>query len=327
MYVEHGSRLPSWCSFILGGVLTYLLVYIGIARPASVELSLVRRQMSTLEQSVWEIAGYQGTASEGSELISVLAEQRTQLEEAKNTLSAIRQLNRQIAEEARQVSVANSALTELAELKQSLIEQSENALLAADVVATSEMVCQRLAAVADTSHQALQVGDDLLALHDGILNQAEYAQQAEDTLSRLIGIRESIDRQTPQLDQAHQSVDALVSLKDKVLMESCDLAEAIETLELTSDLSKQFHDAALSFGRMRNWMIEIVASESLLERAQTTFEALTGSSSLHDLAPGQLRAIAAAITRKGGKLQVASKPATVSDTQEVFEDIDAVLTD
>jgi hypothetical protein len=314
--------------FVLGGIITYLLVYVGIARPASMELSLIRRQMSTLEQSVWEIAGHEGTAVEGAELISVLAEQRTQLSAAKETLAAIRELNLQIAQEAQQVSVAHSALSELANLKELVIESSEDALAAADVVATSEMVCDRLAAAATKTQQALQAGDELLALSDGIINQSDNVEDARVALEGLIGIRELIDRQAPELQQTKQHVEAFVSLKDTILTESIDLADAIETVELTSDLSKQFNEAVQSFEQMRNWMIEIVASESLLDRAQTTFQALTGVSNLHNLAPVELRAIAKAMTQTG-ELHVARKPEQGTETPfaspDVFEEIDAIL--
>ncbi len=268
---EHEARLPAWCSFVLGGIITYLLVYVGIARPASMELSLMRRQLTTLEQSVWEVAGHQGTASEGAELISVLAGQRTQLAAAKETLAAMRDLNLQIAREAKQVSVATSALSELVELKELVIANSEDALAAADVVATSEMVCNRLAAVADRTQAALLAGDDLIALSDGIINQGHDVRQARVALEQLIDIRELIDHQAPELEQTMLNMESFVALKDTILTDSIDLADAIETLELTTDLSNQFEEAVQAFEQMRNWMIEIVASESLLERAQTTF--------------------------------------------------------
>lgn len=290
----------------------------------------MRRQMSTLEQSVWEIAGHEGTALEGNELISVLADQRPQLAAAKETLAAIRELNLQIAAEAEQVSVAHSALSELAELKELVIANSEDALAAADVVATSEMVCDRLAAAATKTQLALQAGDDLLALSDGIINQSEGVQNAKLALEELIDIRQLIDLQAPELQMTKDRVEDFVTLKDTILTESIDLADAIETVELTSDLSKQFNEAVQSFEQMRNWMIEIVASESLLDRAQSTFQALTGAGNLHNLAPVQLRAIAKAMTQSGD-LHVATKPEAVGDSSftspDVFEDIDSVLAD
>jgi hypothetical protein len=312
---------------VLGGIITYLLVYIGIARPASIELSMMRRQMSTLEQSVWEIAGHEGTAADGSELISILADQRTQLSAAKETLAAMQDLNREIAAEARQVVAANSALSELVELKELVISNSEGALAAADVIATSEMVCDRLAAAAGTTQKALAAGDDLLALSDGIINQSDDVHAAKAALGKMIDIRKMIDEQAPELAETQRNVDNFVALKNSILTESIDLADAIETLELSTDLTKQFNEAVQSFAQMRNWMIEIVASESLLDRAQLTFDALTEFSSLHNMAPMQLRAIAKAITNSGD-IHVASKPDFAdapSARSDSFEDIDAVL--
>ncbi len=70
---EANWELPSWCLFVLGGVFTLLIVYVGVARPAARDMALMKRQLSTLEQSIWEVAGKSDTAKDANQLLALLS--------------------------------------------------------------------------------------------------------------------------------------------------------------------------------------------------------------------------------------------------------------
>ena len=277
------AGLPTWCAFALGGIITFLFVYIGIARPAAREMSLMRRQMSTLEQSVWEVAGQKETAASTNELLGLLNEQREQAIAAKQSLVEMRQLHAEIIAESQEIQNAMVAASQLGSLKDVLLANSERADKAAEVLSVSEDLYHRLATGADSTEKAVQASEDLFSLRSDLIDSGSEVAAAQDNL------------------------DELIALKDSVVSQTGNLADAIETLELTTELGVRFHEAALSFDSIRHWMVEIVAMEPMLQRCRKTLEPLTELSSLNRMNPSQLREIARAMT-SGYQAQVASKP-------------------
>lgn len=289
------AGLPTWCAFALGGIITFLFVYIGIARPAAREMSLMRRQMSTLEQSVWEVAGQKETAASTNELLGLLNEQREQAISAKRALVEMRQLNADIIAESKEIQNAMVAASQLGSLKDVLLANSERADKAAKVLTVSEDLYHRLATGSEKTDKAVEASEDLFALQSELISKGSQVAAAQDNL------------------------DELIALKDSVVSQTGNLADAIETLELTTELGVRFHEASLSFDQIRHWMVEVVAMEPMLQRCQKTLEPLTQLTSLDRMAPSQLRDVARAMVG-GYKAQVASKPRTeVSVTDNDFD--------
>jgi len=277
------AGLPTWCAFALGGIITFLFVYIGIARPAAREMSLMRRQMSTLEQSVWEVAGQKKTAASTNDLLALMNSQREQAIAAKQSLVEIRQLHSDIIEQSQEIQNAMVAASQLGSLKDMLLANSERADKAAEVLSVSEDLYHRLATASDATDLAVKASEDLFALRTDLIDNGSEVEVAQDNLNELI------------------------ALKDTVVSETSNLADAIETLELTNELGVRFHEAALSFQNIRHWMVEVVAMEPMLQRCQKTLEPLTQLTSLDRMAPSQLREVARAMAR-GYKAQIASVP-------------------
>ena len=294
------AGLPTWCAFALGGIITFLFVYIGIARPAAREMSLMRRQMSTLEQSVWEVAGQKETAASTNELLGLLNEQREQAIAAKRALVEMRQLHSDIISESKEIQNAMVAASQLGSLKDMLLANSEEADKAAEVLTVSEDLYHRLATGSDTTDKAVQASENLFALRSGLIDHGSEVAAAQDNL------------------------DELIALKDSVVSQTGSLADAIETLELTTELGVRFHEAALSFDQIRHWMVEIVAMEPMLQRCQKTLEPLTQLTSLDRMAPTQLRQVARAMVG-GYKAQVATKPVESKMEDAVDSEFDFTL--
>lgn len=277
------AGLPTWCAFALGGIITFLFVYIGIARPAAREMSLMRRQMSTLEQSVWEVAGQKETAASTNQLLGLLNEQRDQAIAAKRSLIEMRNLHSEIIAQSTEIQNAMAAASQLGSLKDVLLANSERADKAAEVLSVSEDLYHRLATGADSTDQAVQASEDLFALRTSLIDDGSEVAEAQDNL------------------------EELVALKDTVVNQTGNLADAIETLELTTELGVRFHEAALSFNSIRHWMVEIVAMEPMLQRCRKTLEPLTELSSLDRMSPNRLREVARAMT-SGAGTHIATKP-------------------
>ena len=75
-----------------------------------------------------------------------------------------------------------TAIAELAALKDTLLANSERTEAAVDVMATSELICQRLASAADSTYEALEAGNNLLALREELVERASDVTTANTAL-------------------------------------------------------------------------------------------------------------------------------------------------
>ncbi len=291
--------MPTWCAFALGGIVTFLLVYVGIGRPAAHELAQMRRQMGTLEQSVWEVAGQAKTTRSTNDLLSLLREQKAQAVAAREALGEIKQLHAQLLAESGRVEQAMVAVSQLGAIKDMLLSNADRADQAAAVLAVSEDLQHRLANAADSTELALLASRDLLDLQADLLAGTGQSATAHATLDQLINIRSRLDIESLEVAQAQDQVTELISLKDKVVSQTKDLKGAIETLELTNELGLRFHEAALSFEHIRHWMIEVAALEPMLQRAKATLDPLLEMGNLQRLSPEALRNVARQICQQG----------------------------
>ncbi len=312
--------LPTWCAFALGGIVTFLFVYVGIGRPAAHELAQLRRQMGTLEQSVWEVAGQEKAARSTNDLLSQLREQKAQAAAAREALAEIKQLHAQLLAESNRVEQAMVAVSQLGAIKDMLLSNADRADQAAAVLAVSEDLQHRLANAADSTELALEASHDLLDLQADLLAGSQQSATAHATLDQLIEIRARLDLESLEVAEAQDQVTELISLKDKVVSQTKDLKGAIETLELTNELGLRFHEAALSFEQIRHWMIEVTALEPMLQRAKATLDPLLEMGNLERLSPDALRSLARQLCQQGPTM-LARKPA--SPAPPVANDVDA----
>jgi hypothetical protein len=324
-YDEVPTSLPAWSAFVLGGIITFLLVYVGVARPLARELSSLRSQVSALTNSVDEVTSNAETAGEAASVLSSLAQQENALDGARSSIAQMQELQRQLLAEARQTQDAMSAVAALGALKDTLLANADRAEEAASVMSTSELICQRLAESAESTYDALEAGNNLLSLREELVARGRKAESASLVLDSLIEIQDTLDRENDGFQVARDRIADLLNLKDAIVDQTDDLADAISTLQATSDLSAQFNQAISAFEQIRRWMIEVVATQPLLERARFALEPITELGNLRHVGPERLREIAKSVTEQYQRTRVASKPTELDAIEVPFGDIDTLL--
>ena len=320
------AQLPTWCAFALGGIVTFLFVYIGIARPAAREMALMRRQLSTLEQSVWEVAGQKDIADETTSLLMALNEQKSHAVHAKEALAEMRELQQQLVVESDRVHNAMAAVSQLGALKDMLLANSDRADQAAEVLSVSEDLYHRLANAAETTAIARQTGSELLALREDLAGRSQEVEEARESLDQLIDMNRELNQNAGDANEAKEKASDLIALQDSIINQTGTLADAIETLELTNELGMRFHDAATSFESIRHWMVEIVAMEPILQQARQTIEPLIDFGNLRRMAPDQLRELARNFARGMDTQQIAIQPATEGNSSLSTAALDGSVT-
>ncbi len=309
-----GFQTPSiwrgWFSFAAGGLATFLLIYVGIARPAAEELTLLRDQIRSLEKSVAMVAGQRDGVDETNHLLSQLSQQQAQAIAARKTLVDFRELTNGLLVESSRFQEATRAISQLGAIKDSLLANSNDLDKAADAVAASEALQARLTDSAEANELALRASLDLLAIRGELLNDTGLNDKARVALRNLVQLRESLDNEGSQVDVARERVGGLIALKDSVISQTNDLSESIETLELTNELGQRFRVAANSFKEIRDWMIDMVAMEPTFAQIRRILDPLTELVNLNRMDPKQIRDFTRAFVQQSQD-RVASKSRNV----------------
>jgi hypothetical protein len=202
--------------------------------------------------------------------------------------------------EGYEVDTARQTLSNLGELKDELARADEQTEKATAAMSRITSLQTSLAAASDSSLAAQLVGDRLLMLQQDLACQQDQLEPAEQAADRLVSLRTRLASEGDQIAYAQQQVDGLLVLKDTVVGQTRDLADAIETLEVTADLHEQFHETVRNFEQMRSWMVELVMLQPTLQRAMVALEPLTELGNLRRVSDDRLREIGRAMRQKEG---------------------------
>ncbi|MEX2121718.1 MAG: hypothetical protein WD847_19190 [Pirellulales bacterium] len=216
---------------------------------------------------------------------------------ARETIDSMIHLSQHAQAQASDVQDARQSLESLVELKDRALSQSGQLEAAGEVVAEWSLLAERLAARAGQTEEARRASDDLLALEEGILcgSDVPSRQKASEALDELVTMRSRLQDQSSDVGSAQARLDGLLSLKDQVIGQTGDLVEAIEALETSADVQRQFVAASQSFDAMRRWMAEIVLLEPTFQRLIDSLKPLGELANLRRLSPAELRHAARAI--------------------------------
>lgn len=317
------SMRKGWYSFAFGGIATFLLIYVGIARPAAQELALLRDQIRSLEKSVAMVAGQRDGVDETNHLLSQLSQQHSQANAARKTLIDLREMTTSLVAETSRIQEATRAIHQFAAIKDLLLANSEGLTKAADAVAANEALQERLTNSAAANELAINASLDLLAIRGELLQDADRSNQAMATLKNLVQIRELLDDERAVVDIAQERVHGLIALKDSVIAQTNNLSESIETLELTNELSDRFRVAANSFKEIRDWMIEMVAMEPTFAQVRRLLEPIADLVNLNRMDPKQIRDFTRAFVQQSQD-RLASKSSNVVSLRPTSEEASAM---
>jgi len=226
-FTESPNRF-GWFYFLVGAVVTFLLIYLGLARPAARELALIRRQVSALEQSIWEVAGHQDTAKETTTLLCALIDQRQSVTEARRALAEMQQLQSQL------IATKESA-TEALDVMRLLADQDEMATHARKSLAEINQLHTELADARPIAQQSAK-------LVQAVAEQRRWTDKAGQSLARLNGFQTELMSMTQGLSTAMSAA-----------RDSRDCVTRCWKMPTRPRRRRSRSDSGVSF--MRNWQI------------------------------------------------------------------------
>ena len=288
---EADSRLPSWCAFLLGSVVAFFLVFVGVARPLMQEMGTIRRQLQLVQQNVMELTAYGEGVKGSNHLLAMLKEQEVLTRDAANVLDALQALKARLDIEAADISVVEQRLDELVDLKNAVADAGERVSQATNVLTAAEILHQRLANAQETIPAAVETGTQLIALSEKMAAEQTSIIDAQDSLRAMLQLQGDLTDKNAQVGNAMMQLNGLIQLKDALISQAPSLVDAIEALELAKDVQLQFETAAKAFAQIRLWMLDVIASESSLRQAQQALAPLSELTDLRRMNVTELRAM------------------------------------
>ncbi len=201
-------------------------------------------------------------------LIKVRDAARIELTDIDDAFQSVRQLGdlkRQAVAQAEGVAVAREQLTKFADLKNDLTSEAGNIEVAQEVASNLVTLKNGLA-----TEDAIKHANDLLKLRDTLVVNG-------------------------QSDKAADNLEQLISMQSRLIGQTKDVASAMQTLEVLTDLSDELRTQVDGLNQMRKSLMEIVLLEATVNRVARVIEPLTQIGNLRRLTDDELREAARAV--------------------------------
>lgn len=243
-------------------------------------------QLISIKNQVLKQSDTNATAQANlDQLIALQDRVSTNSEETQRAFVAVNGLIRLRDTAKVEIESVDSAITsvrQLGELKREVIEKGDSVTTARDQLSDLVALKNDLYEEASNISDARRVADDLIALKNDMSSTAAI-QQAD----RLINLRNTLS--SVDSSSAKSNLDDLVGLQDKLNSQTKQVSEAVQTLELLTDLGDQLKEQVDATGSMRKSLMEIVLLESTVNRVARVLEPLTQLGNLRRLSDDELR--------------------------------------
>lgn len=334
---ETRTQGPSknWYVFLFAVTITLFTVYWGFVRPASRQLTKMRRYVTSLETSIAELNNQRVGAEATMALLEQLIQQGQLTDEATGALAVVQEFHHRVIHEASQLDSAEQALEHLADLRtevarqSSLIDATQHALaslkeLNEDVCRVSseteeaKLAVEKLAVVRDGLIESMEQLDDVQPLissidvfHSRIAATRDRADSAQDALDGLINLGDQIEAQAASIIKAETTLDAMVGLQQKVLANTEPMATAIETLELATDVQLELRRAGDTFHGVKQMLTEMSLMQPQLDQAVQSLQPLRQLTDLRRLGIEDLRRVASVVRERYLAATIDLKPTQI----------------
>jgi hypothetical protein len=182
--------------------------------------------------------------------------------------------------------VQNAVLAEAA-------KADEATRLAKDLGVLKETVLKS----ADEVYVARDVAERLNSLRDDLILAAKPAETATalQVAGALFGLRDTLGGDSAKVETARKNLDVLMTMQGDLAKQTEAVIDAVQSLELLSDLRKDITDHIRTMEGVRRDLIEIALMESAVSRAVKVIEPLAKLGDLRRLSEGEVRAAARTI--------------------------------
>ncbi len=236
------------------------------------------------------------------------------------------ELHQQVRDAAKDSEVAAVEVQKLGDLRTKVLENSagvEDAQRgAAELIALKDTVrkADDVAAVQESANQ-------LLALRDSLRSSDDSTEQSQAHAKELLTLRDDLAANVEDTQIAHRHWASVRKLEADMKLAGRDIANAIETLELLTDLGTELRGQTQLLAGLRQMLTEVAMLETTIGRAMRVLEPLAQLKNLTRLNEAEVRAAARAILEQRNSkvsrhedLQPAPPSAKLPHEEHLFSD-------
>ena len=283
---------------------------------------LQKRVVSQREQSTDAEQVFAGIVKLHESLIS----QKPVQQEAVTSVNRMVELHLQLRDVAKESDVAAVEVQKLGDLRTKVLENAAGVEAAqrsaAELIALKDSVrkADDVAAVQENANQ-------LLALRDSLRSSDDSTEQSQAHAKELLTLRDDLAANVEDTQIAHRHWASVRKLEADMKMAGGDIANAIETLELLTDLGTELRGQTQLLAGMRQTLTEFAMLETTIGRAMRVLEPLAQLKNLTRLSEAEVRTAARAILEQRNsklshhdELQPATPAAKRPNEDRLFSD-------
>ena len=223
-----------------------------------------------------------------------LISQKPAQQEAVTSVTRMVELHQQVRDAAKESEVATVEVQKLGDLRTKVLESSagvEDAQRnAAELITLKDSVRK-----ADDVAAVQEAANQLLALRDSLRSTDDSTEQSQAHAKELLTLRDDLATNVEDTQVAHRHWASVRKLEADMKLAGSDIANAIETLELLTDLGTELRGQTQLLAGMRQTLTEFTMLETTIGRAMRVLEPLAQLKNLTRLSESEVRAAARAI--------------------------------
>lgn len=223
-----------------------------------------------------------------------LISQKPAQQEAVTSVNRLVELHQQVRDAAKESDVAAVEVQKLGDLRTKVLENAagveEAQRGAAELIALKDSVRK-----ADDVATVQEAANQLLALRDSLRSSDDSTEQSQAHANELLTLRDGLAANVEDTQIAHRHWASVRKLEADVKVAGADIANAIETLELLTDLGTELRGQTQLLAGLRQTLTEVAMLETTIGRAMRVLEPLAQLKNLTRLNEAEVRAAARAI--------------------------------
>ena len=237
----------------------------------------------------------------------LLLEKQAQ-EDAVASLNRVSALHKQVRDAGQDADVAAVEVQKLGDLRTKVLENSAGVEQAqrdaAELIALKDTVRK-----ADDVPSVQEAANKLLTLRDSLRPNDDSTEQSHAHAKQLLSLRDELAANAEDTHLANKNWASVRRLEADMKSAGSDIASAIETLELLTDLGTELRTQTQSLAGVRQTMAEIALMETTIGRVLRVLEPLAQLKNLTRLSEPEVRAAARAILdQRNSKLSRREEP-------------------
>lgn len=238
---DYGNSEPSnfsWNTLLFAIAITLIAVNWGFLRPAGRQLTSMKEQISTLQNTVNQLSKEYGSAHNTLSLMDVLAKQGQLSNDAAESLARIADFHDRVLDEASQLQVSHQCLSRLADLRQGVEEHRQLIEATLSAIDQSKRIQDEVATLAIGASEAEVAIHRIDSLRNNMAEGAKRLDEVNPVLTQIDSLNAKLTSMAPDLRQADAIADDMVDLNCRLSAEGSTIASAASTL---SDLIEMKH--------------------------------------------------------------------------------------